>query len=294
MKRILIVGSGDVARRAIPWLVQRFRVFALVRSAEGLAGLRALGATPVVADLDDRRSLRRLAGIADAVLHFAPPPDRGTRDTRTASLLAALACATSLPQRLVYISTTGVYGDCGGRHIDESHACRPQTARAQRRVDAEGRLRRFGARCGLRVCVLRAPGIYAGDRLPVARLERGEPVLRADEDVFTNHIHAEDLARFACLALFRGGAGRVYNAVDDTGMKMGDYFDLAADTFGLPRPQRLSRAELATRISPMALSFMSESRQLDNRRIRRELRARLLYPTVREGFAAALNRKQSS
>ena len=294
MKRILIVGSGDVARRAIPWLVRRFRVFALVRSAEGLAGLRALGATPVFADLDDRRSLRRLAGIADAVLHFAPPPDRGTRDTRTAILLAALACATSLPQRLVYISTTGVYGDCGGRHIDESHPCRPQTARAQRRVDAEGRLRRFGARCGLRVCVLRAPGIYAGDRLPVARLERGEPALRADEDVFTNHIHAEDLARFACLALFRAGAGRVYNAVDDTGMKMGDYFDLAADTFGLPRPQRLSRAELATRISPMALSFMSESRQLDNRRIRRELRARLLYPTVREGFAAALNRKQSS
>ncbi|MBD5802601.1 NAD dependent epimerase/dehydratase family protein [Azoarcus sp. Aa7] len=294
MKRILIVGSGDVARRAIPWLVRRFRVFALVRSAEGLAGLRALGATPVFADLDDRRSLRRLAGIADAVMHFAPPPDRGTRDTRTARLLAALACATSLPQRLVYISTTGVYGDCGGRHIDESHPCCPQTARAQRRVDAEDRLRRFGARCGVRVCVLRAPGIYAGDRLPVARLERGDPVLRAEEDVRTNHIHAEDLARLACLALFRAGAGRVYNAVDDTCMKMGDYFDFAADSFGLPRPQRLSRAELAIRVSPMALSFMSESRQLDNRRIRRELRARLLYPTVREGFAAALNRKQSS
>lgn len=294
MKRILIVGSGDVARRAIPWLVRRFRVFALVRNAEGLAGLRALGATPVFADLDDRRSLQRLAGIADAVMHFAPPPDRGTRDTRTASLLAALACATSLPQRLVYISTTGVYGDCGGRHIDESHPCRPQTARAQRRVDAERRLRRFGVRSGARVCMLRAPGIYAGDRLPVARLERGEPVLCAEEDVFTNHIHAEDLARLACLALFRGGAGRVYNAVDDTCMKMGDYFDFAADCFGLPRPQRLSRAELATRISPMALSFMSESRQLDNRRIRRELRVRLLYPTVREGFAAALNCKQSS
>ena len=294
MKRILIVGSGDVARRAIPWLVRRFKVFALVRDASGLAGLRALGVTPVFADLDDRRSLRRLAGIADAVMHFAPPPDRGTRDTRTARLLAALACASSLPQRLVYISTTGVYGDCAGRMIDESHPCRPQTARAQRRVDAERRLRGFGARNGMRVSVLRAPGIYAGDRLPVARLERGEPVLCAEEDVHTNHIHADDLARLACLALFRAGAGRVYNAVDDTRMRMGDYFDLAADTFGLPRPQRVTRAELASRISPMALSFMGESRQLDNRRIRRELRARLLYPTVREGFAAALNRKQSS
>lgn len=293
MKRILIVGSGDVARRAIPWLVRRFRVFALVRDAEGLAGLRALGATPVLADLDDRRSLRRLAGIADAVVHFAPPPDRGTRDMRTARLVAALACATSLPQRLIYISTTGVYGDCAGRHIDETYPCRPQTARAQRRVDAERRLRRFGARTGVAVSVLRAPGIYAGNRLPLARLQRGEPVLCADEDVHTNHIHAEDLAHLACLALFRAGPGRVYNSVDDTRMKMGDYFDFAADCFGLPRPPRVPRSELAASLSPMALSFMSESRRLDNRRIRRELRARLLYPTVREGFAAALNQEQA-
>ncbi|NMG45756.1 NAD(P)H-binding protein [Aromatoleum toluvorans] len=294
MKRILIVGSGDVARRAIPWLVKRFRVFALVRQSGDRAELRALGATPVLADLDDRRSLRRLAGIADAVMHFAPPPDHGTRDMRSARLAAALARASTLPQRLVYISTTGVYGDCAGRHIDESHPCRPQTARAQRRVDAERCLRRFGARSGVRVSVLRAPGIYAGDRLPLARLERGEPVLRAEEDVHTNHIHAEDLARLACLALFRAGAGRVYNAVDDTCMKMGDYFDFAADCFGLPRPPRLSRSELAGRLSPMALSFMSESRQLDNRRIRRELRARLRYPTVREGFAAALDQKPTT
>lgn len=288
MNKILIVGSGDVARRAIPWLAGRFRVFATVRRAEEAAGLRNLGAVPIRADLDDLRSLRRVAGIADAVLHFAPPPSNGDKDTRTMHLLAALARRRSLPRRLIYISTTGVYGDCAGEWVAESRACRPCTGRARRRVDAERSLRRFGIRTGARVGILRAPGIYAADRLPVARLERGEPVLRSEDDVHTNHIHADDLARLACLALFRAGPGRVYNAVDDTNMKMGDYFELAADTFGLPRPPRLSRNEIAGRLSPMALSFMSESRRLSNARIRRELRARLLFPTVREGFAAAL------
>lgn len=289
MKNILIVGSGDVARRAIPWLARRFRVLAVTRREDARAELRALGAIPISADLDDARSLRRLAGVADAVLHFAPPPDRGEQDMRTARLLAALARGSSLPQGIVYISTTGVYGDCAGQPVSETRACRPQTARAGRRVDAERRLRTFGRRNGVAVRILRAPGIYAADRLPIARLERGDPVLRAEEDVFSNHIHADDLARFACLTLFRGGAGRVYNAVDDSCMSMGDYFDLAADVFGLARPPRVTRAELAARVSPMALSFMSESRRLNNARLTRELRVRLLYPTVREGFAAALN-----
>ncbi|HJV28529.1 MAG TPA: SDR family oxidoreductase [Aromatoleum sp.] len=287
MKNILIVGSGDVARRAIPWLAKRFRVLAVTRRAESCAELRSLGATPLLADLDDRRSLQRLAGVADAVLHFAPPSERGARDMRTARLLAALACKGSLPQRLIYISTTGVYGDCGGAWVDETRPCRPMTDRARRRVDAETRLRRFGARTGAKVSILRAPGIYAAERLPVARLQRGDPVLVADEDVHTNHIHAEDLARLASLALFRGRRGRVYNAVDDTCMKMGDYFEFAADLFSLPRPERVTRAELAARISPMALTFMSESRRLGNARLRRELRVALKYPTVCEGLQAA-------
>jgi nucleoside-diphosphate-sugar epimerase len=289
MKSILIVGSGDVARRAIPWLARRFRVFAATRRKDACEALRMLGARPLLVDLDDVSSLGRLAGIADAVLHFAPPPGLGSRDLRTARLIAALSSGQSLPQRLIYISTTGVYGDCRGDEVDETRACRPQTDRARRRVDAETRLRRFGVRNGVVVGILRAPGIYAANRLPRERLRRGDPVLNADEDVETNHIHADDLARCACLALFRGRPGRVYNAVDDTRMKMGEYFDLAADRLGLPRPPRMSRSELSGLLSPMALSFMSESRRLTNRRLGRELRVRLLYPTVREGFAAALN-----
>ena len=287
MKRILIVGSGDVARRALPWLLRRFRVFALVRQPEAAVELRALGAVPVVGDLDDRQSLRRLAGIADAVLHFAPPPQTGHGDPRMARLLAALAGRSSLPQGVVYISTTGVYGDCAGGRVDETRPCRAQTARGRRRVDAERRLRAFGRRNQVRVALLRAPGIYAADRLPLERLRRGDPVLAADEDVHTNHIHAEDLARIACLALFRAGPGRAYNASDDSGLRMGEYFDAVAERFGLARPPRMARAEIVHRLSPLTLSFMSESRRLDNRRLKRELRLRLRYPTVADGLRAA-------
>ncbi|MFU2486612.1 NAD-dependent epimerase/dehydratase family protein [Thauera sp. WH-1] len=287
MKRILIVGSGDVAQRALPWLTRRFRVLALVRSAEGGAVLRAAGAIPLLADLDDARSLKRLAGIADGVLHFAPPPPAGDGDPRMKRLLAALEARRSLPQGVVYISTTGVYGDCGGAWVDETRPCRAQTARARRRIDAERQLRAFGRRRQVRVAILRAPGIYAADRLPLERLRRGDPVLAADEDVHTNHIHAEDLARLACLALFRAPAGRVYNASDDSDLKMGDYFDAVADAFGLARPPRLGRAQIGERLSPLTLSFMSESRRLDNRRLKRELRLPLRYPTIAAGLAAA-------
>lgn len=291
MRRLLIIGCGDVAVRAVPLLRSRYRIYALTRSAARVPALRALGLTPLVGDLDQPAGLDALAGLAHDVLHCAPPPPAGSRDTRTAHLIAALARAKSLPQHLVYISTTGVYGDCAGAWIDETRPPRPATARAQRRVDAERRLRDWGRRSGVRVCVLRAPGIYSAERLPLARLREGTPALRADEDAYTNHVHAEDLARMAVAALQRGFPGRTYNATDDSVLKMGDYFDLVADRYGLPRPPRVSRAEAAVRVAPALLSFMSESRRLSNHRIKRELRLRLRFPTVDAGIAAAAERR---
>jgi nucleoside-diphosphate-sugar epimerase len=286
MRRLLIIGCGDVALRALPLLRPRYRVFALTHSQTRVAELRAMGVVPIVGDLDAPASLHGLAGIAHDVLHCAPPPSTGPRDTRTAHLIAALARAKSLPQHFVYISTSGVYGDCAGAWVDETHPLRPETARAQRRVDAEQRLREWGRRSGVRICVLRAPGIYSEARLPLKRLQEGTPALRADEDAYTNHIHADDLARMAAAAL-SFGPGRSYNASDDSHMKMGEYFDLVADRYGLPRPPRVSRAEAGARIAPAMLSFMNESRRLSNRRIKRELRLTLRYPTVGDGIAAA-------
>jgi len=293
VQKLLIVGCGDVARRTLPRLLGHYRVFALLRDPTQFAYWRARGACPLLADLDRASSLRRIGGLADIVLHFAPPPERGTVDTRTRRLLAALARSQSLPQRLVYISTSGVYGDCAGAHIDETRAPRPTSARATRRVDAERQLRRFGLRNGVCVSILRAPGIYAAERLPIERLRQGASALHVEDDVFTNHIHADDLAMLTCAALRFGRANRCYNASDDSVLMMGDYFDLVAERFGLPRAPRISRSEAQEKMSPLQLSFMSESRRLDNRRIKKELRAKLRYPLVADGVNAAWQERKS-
>ncbi len=290
MRRLLIVGCGDVALRAVPQLHDRYRIYALTHSRARVPLLRAYGIVPMIGDLDAAASLAGLGGLAHDILHCAPPPPRGTRDSRTARLIAALAKGESLPQQLVYISTSGVYGDCDGALIDETRAARPQTMRAQRRVDAERRLREWGRRSGVRVAILRAPGIYSEQRLPLERIRAGTPALHPDEDAYSNHVHADDLARIAIAALRFGSPGRAYNASDDSCLKMGEYFDLVADRYGLSRPQRISRAQAGARIAPDALSFMDESRRLSNRRVKHELRFRLRYPTVNDGIAAAQSR----
>lgn len=285
---MLIVGCGDVGMRVLRLLGGRYRLLALTSSAARMPALRAAGAVPLLGNLDDAVSLQRLAGLADAVLHLAPPQQQGVTDTRTAQLLQALARQGRV-RRIVYASTTGVYGDAQGARFDEVRAVAPATDRARRRVDAEARLRWYGRAFGARVTVLRIPGIYAADRdggHPRERLARGTPVLVEAEDVYTNHIHADDLARACVAALHRGLPQRVVHASDDTELKMGDYFDLAADLCSLPRPPRITRAEAGERMSPVQLSFWSESRRLDNRRLKRELRVRLRHPTVREGLVA--------
>ena len=285
----MIVGCGDVGLRAARQLPRNARLMALTSSATRAPELRARGITPLQGNLDEGASLRRLAGLATRVLHLAPPPnDRPDlhSDPRTLALLRALRLR-SLPQSLVYASTSGVYGDCGGEWVRETRALNARTPRAQRRVHAEAQVRLFGRATATPVHLLRIPGIYAPDReggTPRGRLLKGTPVLRAEDDVYTNHIHADDLGRACLAALWRGKPQRVSNASDDTQLKMGDYFDLAADLYGLPRPPRLARNSAQEELPPVLLSFMSESRRLDNMRLKQELRLRLRYPTVDTGL----------
>lgn len=286
MRTLLIAGFGDVARRAVPGLLARhWRVLALVRDATQCATARALGAVPIVADLDQHGSLARLAGLADAVLYTAPPPASGQHDQRLLKLLSALGKADSIPQRLVYISTSGVYGDHAGAWIDETAPLRAQTARAQRRIAAEKLLRRAVRSRPMTVTILRAPGIYAAERLPLQRVRQGTPVAIAAEDNLGNHIHADDLARLCACALERRGGLRIYNACDDRPIASGDWFCLLADHFGLPRPPRLAREALFRALTPLQASFLAESRRLSNRRLRHELGMRLAYPAVEDFLA---------
>ncbi len=298
MKRILIIGCGNVAQRTIPRLTEHYRVYALVRNPAYGEKLRKLGVTPLTGDLDKRTSLTRIAGLADAVLHFAPPPSTdsslppfgkgGKIDVRTRNLLSVLSQA-KLPARLVYISTSGVYGDCGGAWVSETGPVNAQSARAQRRLDAEQQIRDWARRNKVCASILRVPGIYADDRLPLERLKSGAPCIVDAEDSYTNHIHADDLARIAVAALNRASSCRIYHASDDSQLKMGGYFDAVADAFDLPRSPRLHRSDVQSAVSPVMYSFMNESRRLNNRRMKLELKVRLQYPTVAD-FLAEITR----
>ncbi|HEX9450970.1 MAG TPA: SDR family oxidoreductase [Burkholderiales bacterium] len=287
MRRLLIIGCGDVGLRLAKALKGRWRIYALTHSHDRFSTLRTEGIMPVPGDLDHPETLVRIAGLAQDVVHLAPPPGSGTRDTRTINLIRALAKGGSLPQRLVYLSTSGVYGDCGGDVVDETRRARPSSDRARRRLDAEKQLRGWGAETGVQVSILRVPGIYSAGRLPIARLKAGVPALVPERDPYTNHIHADDLARSVLAALTRGRGGRAYNASDDCWMKMGEYFDMVARQFSLPSPPRVSWEVAQAQLPENLLSFMRESRRLANRRLKKELRVRLLYPSAQQGVVAA-------
>jgi nucleoside-diphosphate-sugar epimerase len=291
----VIVGCGDVGLRLAAQLRQspaRLRIIATGRRPEQRSAIREAGAIPLACDLDNRRSLGRLAALSRWLIHLAPPPNEGSSDARSLALMAVCARsarrarAAGAPFRWSYVSTSGVYGDHQGAWVSETSRLTPANLRSVRRLAAERSLRRFGRRTGARIALLRAPGIYAEDRLPVERLRQGLPALLPEEDVFTNHIHAGELARACWLALWRGKPGRAYNVSDDTHMRMGEYFDTVADSLRLPRPKRLPMAELAQAVSPMMLSFMRESRRLRNGRMKTELRLRLRVPDVRALLAS--------
>ncbi len=316
-KRLLIVGCGDVGSRVARDVRQRLTVRALTSSADRVAPLRALGTTPLQGNLDDPRTLKRLGALAHWAVHLAPPQASGVHDMRTQAIarvwlrsralaqarerrMAALPSGQRLARlrlrhqhtqlaALVYGSTSGVYGDCQGDWVDETRAVNAQSPRAMRRVSAELTLRRLTrqSQAAIRTTALRIPGIYAPDReggTPRGRLERAVPTRVADEDVYTNHIHADDLARALTRALFLGKPLRTLNVCDDTVLKAGDYFDAAADLYGLPRPPRLSTAEVRAQITPMQWSFLRESRRLRNGRMKRELGLVLRHPHVLDGL----------
>jgi nucleoside-diphosphate-sugar epimerase len=279
MNRLLIIGSGYMARRAIPLLARHYRIYGLVRNETRKVELTSLGVTPVSGDLDDRAKLSRIAGLADVVLHLAPPSNDGEHDSRTTHLLAALSKGI-LPRRFVYISTSGVYGDCGGAQVSETHVLNPQTGRAQRRVDAELQIRDWARRNGVKASILRVPGIYAENRMPLDRIRVSMPAIVAEEDSYTNHIHADDLVRIIVAALRNGKPNRVYHASDDSRMMIGDYLDAVAEAYQLRRPPRITRAKAQRILPDTLLSFMNESRQLTNLRLKQELKVKLQYPTV--------------
>jgi nucleoside-diphosphate-sugar epimerase len=285
--RLLIIGCGDVLIRALPWLTHRFKVYATARNSEAAAKLRGVGVIPVICDLDQPNSLRRLSGLARWMVYSAPPAPNGEEDIRCKRFIAKMERYTGVdksailtPRHLAYISTSGVYGDCKGEWVDETRPLRAQSARAVRRVAAESSLKAWARSQKIKLAILRAPGIYAADRLPTERIMQATPALIHAEDSWSNHIHADDLAHAVGLALFRGKPLRAINVADDQPHKMGDYFDLVADSIGQPHPPRIKRSEAPAVLSTSLMSFLNESRRLNNYRLKQDLRLQLKWPNV--------------
>lgn len=284
---MLVLGCGYVGRRvAQHYLGRGVAVQGVVRTAASRDALREAGIPALVLDLASDE-LDALPFDGRRVFHFAPPPARGSEDWVTRRLIAAFA-RHGHPRRLVYISTTGVYGDCGGAWVDETWPTRPSADRARRRLDAEQRLREWSRARGASLVTLRVAGIYGPGRLPLERIRQGLPLVREPEAPYSNRIHVTDLAQACSAAMERGADGAVYNVCDDEPSTMTAYFFQVADAFGLPRPPVIPLAESEGLLSPGMFSYMQESRRLSNRKLREELGVELACPSLREGLAASL------
>ncbi len=286
MARVLIIGCGDIGQRVAQLEKEAgHSVAALARSQESAQRLRAIGIEPVSGDLDIPSSLASLPVKDAQIYYFVPPPEQGVTDPRLENFIKILERG-NLPARVVLISTTGVYGDCQGEWVTEERAPNPQADRAKRRLAAETALRRWSEACGVPIIILRVPGIYGPGRLPEKRLRAGEPVLRVEESPFSNRIHADDLARVCLAAMRRGRAGAIYHASDGHPTTMTDFFCRVADQLGITRPPMVSMEEARKRLGAGMLSYLAESKRIDNRRMREELGVELKYPDLATGLAA--------
>jgi nucleoside-diphosphate-sugar epimerase len=289
---IYIIGCGDIGQRvATHWQARGAAVHALARSAASAAALQARGITVLNGDLDQPESLP-LPPAHSVVYFFAPPPSRGATDPRMRGFLDAIP-GHRVPTRVVYISTSGVYGDVRGAWVTEESPLNPSVDRSRRRLDAEQALQTWAARTGVPVVILRVPGIYGPGRLPVDIVKSGRPFLSEAESLYTNRIHADDLANICVVA---GEAHRppgIYNVSDGNPGSMAQYFKAVADLLGVPRPPEVSMDEAMRVLSAEMMSYLTESRRVDNSKMLRELGVTLKYPTLTEGLLSCREKQRN-
>jgi len=290
LKNVFISGCGDIGVRvAAIWQCKGARVRALARNQDSETRLNTCHIEAVKGDLDNRDSLNGLP-LADAVLyHFAPPPTMGDTDPRLAALLGAIVSPRFFPAKVILISTSAVYGDCQGQWIDESAKVAPTTDRGKRRLDAEKTLRNWSRQTGVPYTILRVPGIYGPNRLPIERIESGVPILEETQSPFTNRIHADDLAAICVSAAQAAADNSLYNVSDGHPGTMAEYFKAIATAFHLPPPPEIDMAEAQRVLSPGMLSYLKESRRLKNDKLLHDLGITLLYPNLKLGLTQIIS-----
>ena len=286
-----IIGCGDIGRRVARLYLKDFskialKIHALVSSNQSKRQCEELGLETIAVDLDAKESKKMLLNITKTIknsslFYFTPPPRVGREDTRFKYFLNAL---TSLPKRIVLISTTGVYGDSKGAWIDESFGVNPKADRAHRRLSAEQTLVQWAQDNNREYIILRVPGIYAKDRLPLARLKKGLPVVNSREAAWTNRIHADDLAMVCRAAMESNISGEIYNVTDGQPSTMTEYFNQVADYANLTRPPQISMQEAERTLSAGMVSYLQESRRIRNAKMIKDLRIELNHPNLKEGL----------
>ena len=282
-QNILIAGCGYLGQRLVLELGAKPQITGLVKTAQTAEALVQQGISPMIRDLD-QPLVTPLEGWRQ-IYYFAPPPSQGQQDTRMTHFLRALDTGSG-DIRLVYLGTTGVYGDCSGAWVDESQPVRPTADRALRRLHAEQQLKQWRSDTGNEVVFLRVAGIYGPGRLPLERLRQRKPMIAAEHAPWTNRIHVDDLVQVCMVAMERGREGEVYNVSDGQPGNMSDYFNQVADATGLPRPPLIAPEDAAGQLSAGLRSYLAESRRIDNRKMLEELGIKLKYPTLAQGLAA--------
>ncbi|MCG7981960.1 MAG: SDR family oxidoreductase [Candidatus Thiodiazotropha lotti] len=282
---VTIVGCGDIGTRlALAYRKTALEVTGWVATDESVGRLKQQGIMVQQIDLDQQSSpATRLAG--ELLFYFVAPPPSGVVDGRVSRLIASID-QTSQPKKIVYLSTSGVYGDCRGEWLDETRQPNPTVDRAKRRLDAEKQWQAWSQRTGVPLVILRVAGIYGPGKLPIERLKRGLPMVTEADSPITNHIHSLDLVEIAAAAMERGRDGAIFNVCDGRPESMTRYFDRVADYLQLPRAPQISMQEARRQLSPGMLSYLAESRRLSNRKLLEELGVVLRYPELEQGLPA--------
>ena len=291
MSKVFISGFGDIGERVAQLHLQRRdSVVVLLRSQQKADELAASGIQAVVGDLDDAASLGDLPSKDSVLYHFAPPPPSGQTDIRLANVLAAVQ--DRLPKKVVLISTTAVYGDCHGQWVNETTVTQPQSDRGKRRLHGEQQLLDWSEHTGVPVVILRVGGIYGPHRLPVERLKQGLPILQEALSPYTNRIHEDDLAMICVAAADKAppnsNRSAIYNVSDGKPGTMSRYFKDIAQALGLPQPPEVDMETAKRELSAGMLSYLQESRRIDNSKLINELGVQLQYPDFVTGLAACV------
>ena len=273
----LVTGTGYTGRRILPLLPEG--------SVVGISRTSIDAERPVrVFDLDTTTKLP--VGLrGEYGIIYTVPPAGEPADTRLQRFLPML---TTPPARFVYISTTGVYGDCGGARVTEMTPVNPGNERSARRVAAESQLEDWAAQNNCALIVLRAPGIYGPERLGLERIRGAVPVLDEQGANPGNRIHVDDLARCCVAALSDDVPAGIYNVGDGDHRSSTAFTLKVAELAGLPAPPRISREEAERQFSPARMSFLNESRVVDTTKMREVLGVTPRYADPEDGIRASL------